>query len=122
MQINHHNTVLIDKYSMNNKRGFAITAIAVVAALLVTTSAMSANNAFAGGHQYSKTTQALAQTNACGNGFLPHEVDCQNAASQIQGKHNTASVAAAQPESSNDHGGDHGGDHGSNGGDSQAPE
>jgi hypothetical protein len=35
---------------MNNKTGFAIAAIAIVAALLITTSAMNPNNAFAGGH------------------------------------------------------------------------
>ena len=101
---------------MNNKTGFAITAIAVVAALLVTTSAMSTNNAFAGGHHYKKTTrtQALAQTNTCGNGFLPRTVDCQNAASQIQGKHNTASVAAAQPSGSDNNHGDN--NHGDNNG------
>ena len=81
---------------MNNKTSFAIAAIAVVAALLVITSAMSTNNAFAGGHHYKKTTQALAQTNACGNGPLPFHVDCQNAASQIQGRGNLANITASQ--------------------------
>ncbi|MFZ0326013.1 MAG: hypothetical protein WAL66_01800, partial [Nitrososphaeraceae archaeon] len=65
---------------MNNKTSFAIAAIAVVAALLVTTSAMSASNAYA---THYKKTQTLAQENNCGNGVLPYKVDCQNAASQI---------------------------------------
>ena len=80
---------------MNSKTSFAIAAIAVVAALLVTTSAMSPSNAFAGGHGYKKT-QALSQVNSCGNGPLPRDVDCQNAASQIQGKGNTARVTDSQ--------------------------
>ena len=61
---------------MNNKTSFAIAAIAVVAALLVTTSAMSASNAYA--THYKKTTQTLAQDNNCGNGYFPLKVDCQN--------------------------------------------
>jgi hypothetical protein len=83
---------------MNNKTTYTIVAIAALAAMLITTTA--ASNAYAGGHhhQYSKTkqSQSLAQANACGNGKLPYEVDCQNAASQIQGKRNAASVAASQ--------------------------
>ena len=81
---------------MNNKTGFAIAAIAIVAALLVTTSAMNPTNAFAGGHYKKRTTQTLAQENNCGNGTMPLKVDCQNAASQIQGKGNAAAVAASQ--------------------------
>ena len=98
MQINNHNIVLIEKYNMNNKTGFAIAAIAVVAALLVTTSAMSASNAFAGGHHNNskKTSQTLVQSNYCGNGEWAMKVDCQNAASQIQGKHNAARVTVSQ--------------------------
>jgi hypothetical protein len=82
---------------MNNKTTYTIVAIAALAAMLITTTA--ASSAYAGGHhQYSKTkqSQSLAQANACGNGKLPYEVDCQNAASQIQGKRNAASVAARQ--------------------------
>ena len=81
---------------MNNKTGFAIAAIAIVAALLVTTSAMNPTNAFAGGHYKKRTTQTLTQENECGNGTMPLKVDCQNAASQIQGKGNAAAVAASQ--------------------------
>ncbi len=79
---------------MSNKTGFAIAAIAVVAALLVTTSAMSASNAYA--THYKKTTQTLAQENNCGNGYFPLKIDCQNAASQIQGKQNAARLTVSQ--------------------------
>ncbi|HEY7082959.1 MAG TPA: hypothetical protein VH500_24975 [Nitrososphaeraceae archaeon] len=86
---------------MNNKTGFAIAAVAIFAALLITT---AASNAYAGGHghhgHFSKTkqsqSQSLAQANACGNGKFPYEVNCQNAASQIQGKGNFARVTASQ--------------------------
>ncbi|MGA7900899.1 MAG: hypothetical protein WCA39_18800 [Nitrososphaeraceae archaeon] len=82
---------------MNNKTTYTLVAIAALAAMLITTTA--ASSAYAGGHHhYSKTkqSQSLAQANACGNGKLPYKVDCQNAASQIQGKRNAASVAARQ--------------------------
>ncbi|HEY7078498.1 MAG TPA: hypothetical protein VH500_02285 [Nitrososphaeraceae archaeon] len=85
---------------MNNKTTYTIVAIATLAALLITTTA--ASNAYAGGHghhnHYSKTkqSQSLAQANVCGNGKFPVKVDCQNAGSQIQGKRNTAAVAAEQ--------------------------
>jgi hypothetical protein len=111
MQINYHNIVLIEKYNMNNKTGFAIAAIAIVAALLVTTSAMNPSNAFAGGHYKKSTTQTLLQQNNCGNGTMPLNVDCQNAASQIQGRGNSAAVAASQGAADGEHGHDHEGDH-----------
>ena len=117
MQINYRNIVLIEKYNMNNKTGFAIAAIAIVAALLVTTSAMNPSNAFAGGHYKKSTTQTLLQQNNCGNGTMPLNVDCQNAASQIQGRGNSAAVAASQGAADSDHGHDHGDDHGGKGGD-----
>jgi hypothetical protein len=96
MQINYRNIVLIEKNNMNNKTGFAIAAIAIVAALLVTTSAMNPNNALAGGHYKKSTTQTLAQANNCGNGKLPLKIDCQNAASQIQGTGNLANLTISQ--------------------------
>ncbi|HEY7571060.1 MAG TPA: hypothetical protein VH796_06810 [Nitrososphaeraceae archaeon] len=96
---------------MNNKTGFAIAAIAIVAALLITTSAMNPSNAFAGGH-YKRTTQNLYQQNSCGNGPLPFRVDCQNSASQIQGKNNAAAVAATQGSGFSGHNDNHMPDHG----------
>ncbi len=81
---------------MNNKTGFAIAAVAIFAALLITTSAMNPSNAFAGGHYKKRTTQTLAQENSCGNGTMPVKVNCQNAASQIQGRGNFARVTVSQ--------------------------
>ncbi|MGA7900556.1 MAG: hypothetical protein WCA39_17035 [Nitrososphaeraceae archaeon] len=101
---------------MNNKTGFAIAAIAIVAALLVTTSAMNPSNAFAGGHYKKRTTQTLTQVNECGNGTMPLKVDCQNAASQIQGKGNAAAVAASQGSAFGGHDGSHDGKDGSHDG------
>jgi hypothetical protein len=93
---------------------------------------MNPNNAFAGGHYKKRTTQTLIQQNNCGNGALPVKIDCQNSASQIQGRNNAAAVAAAQgtgtsgnndnhmpgmPGGDNQGGDHHGGDH--HGGDNQ---
>ena len=44
----------------------------------------------------SSTNQALSQANACGNGFMPYNVGCQNTASQIQGDDNAAALASEQ--------------------------
>ena len=82
---------------MNNKTTYTIVAIAALAAMLITTTA--ASSAYAGGHHHfskTKQSQSLAQANACGNGKLPYEVDCQNAASQIQGRGNFARVTVPQ--------------------------
>ena len=81
---------------MNNKTGFAIAAIAIIAALLITTSAMNPSSAFAGGHFKKRTSQTLTQVNECGNGSFPMKIDCQNAASQIQGKGNRANLLVSQ--------------------------
>jgi hypothetical protein len=81
---------------MNNKTGFAIAAVAIFAALLITTSAMNPSNAFAGGHYKKSPSQTSFQRNECGNGYWPVKVNCQNAASQIQGKGNFARVTVSQ--------------------------
>lgn len=67
--------------------------MAVIAATLVGTTAITADSAFA--TKYDKN-QAISQTNACGNGELPLNVGCQNVDSQIQGDENTVSLAADQ--------------------------
>jgi hypothetical protein len=67
--------------------------VAVIAATLVGTTAITADSAFA--TKYDKN-QAISQTNACGNGELPLNVGCQNVDSQIQGDENTVSLAADQ--------------------------
>ena len=67
--------------------------MAVIAATLVGTTAITADSAFA--TKYDKN-QAISQTNACGNGELPLNVGCQNVDSQIQGDENTVSLPADQ--------------------------
>ncbi|HEY7082960.1 MAG TPA: hypothetical protein VH500_24980 [Nitrososphaeraceae archaeon] len=101
---------------MNNKTGFAIAAVAIFAALLITTTA--ASNAFAGGHYKKSPSQTSFQRNECGNGYWPLKVDCQNAASQIQGRDNAAAVAASQGSGFSGHkdGGKGGYDDGGKGG------
>jgi hypothetical protein len=70
-----------------------IAIVAVLAATLVGTVAITADSAYA--TKYDKN-QALSQANACGNGELPLNIGCQNIASQIQGDENAVSLGAAQ--------------------------
>ena len=49
----------------------------------------------------------MLQQNNCGNGTMPLNVDCQNAASQIQGRGNSAAVAASQGAADGEHGRGH---------------
>ena len=93
LNVDKHNSRFC--YQMNSKY---IAMIAVIAATLVGTTAITADSAFA----YERN-QAISQTNACGNGELPLNVGCQNIDSQIQGDENAVSLAADQvfPEISN---------------------
>jgi hypothetical protein len=77
--------------------------MAVLAATLVGTTAITADSAFA----YEKN-QATSQANNCGNGELPFNVGCQNVNSQIQGDENSVALAADQvfPSIENDENGD----------------
>ncbi|MGH9924423.1 MAG: hypothetical protein ACRD4J_11955 [Nitrososphaeraceae archaeon] len=70
-----------------------IAVVAVLAATLVGTTAITADSAFA--TKYDKN-QAVSQANACGNGELPLNVGCQNVGSQIQGDENSVALAADQ--------------------------
>ncbi|MGH9950728.1 MAG: hypothetical protein ACRD5J_03815 [Nitrososphaeraceae archaeon] len=70
-----------------------IAMVAVIAATLVGTTAITADSAFA--TKYDKN-QAISQANACGNGELPFNVGCQNVDSQIQGDENSVALAADQ--------------------------
>jgi hypothetical protein len=79
----------------NNTKPLAIVAVAAIAAMLVATSLVSTNDAFAGKKKYEKN-QAISQANACGNGKLPLNVGCQNIASQVQGDENAVAQAAEQ--------------------------
>jgi hypothetical protein len=56
---------------MNNTKSLAIVAVAAIAAMLVATSLVGTNDAFA--LKYKKN-QATSQANACGNGELPLDV------------------------------------------------
>jgi hypothetical protein len=80
---------------MNNK-SMAIVAVAAVAAMLIATSALATEDAFAGKKKGYEKNQATSQANACGNGELPLNVGCQNIDSQIQGDENAVAQAADQ--------------------------
>ena len=80
---------------MNNKT-LTVAVVAAVAAMLIATSAVATQDAFAGKKKGYEKNQAISQANACGNGKLPLNVGCQNIASQIQGDENAVSQAAEQ--------------------------
>jgi hypothetical protein len=81
---------------MNNK-SLSIAVVAAVAVMLIATSAIGTEDAFADKKKkgYEKN-QATSQANACGNGKLPLNVGCQNVDSQIQGDENVVAQAAEQ--------------------------
>jgi len=81
---------------MNNNKTLTIAVVAAVAAMLMATSAVATEDAFAGKKKGYEKNQAISQANACGNGKLPFNVGCQNTASQIQGDENAVSQAAEQ--------------------------
>lgn len=68
--------------------------IAAMAVMLIGSTALATEDAFAG--KKKEYSQATSQANACGNGKLPLNVGCQNVGSQIQGDENVVSQAAAQ--------------------------
>ena len=77
--------------------------VAAMAVMLIGATAFATDSAFAdkkrhddkkkGGYEKS---QAVAQKNDCGNGFMSENVGCQNTASQIQGDDNSAALASEQ--------------------------
>jgi hypothetical protein len=71
-----------------------IAIVAVVAAMLVTTTAITGDSAFA--TKYKEKNQATSQVNNCGNEFVPIDVFCNNEASQVQGDENAPALAGAQ--------------------------
>lgn len=83
---------------MNNKT-LSIAVVAAVAVMLIATSAIGTEDAFADKKKKKKgyeKNQAISQANACGNGVLPLNVGCQNVGSQIQGDENAVAQAAEQ--------------------------
>ena len=81
---------------MNNQRTLAIVAVAAVAAMLIATSAISVEDAFAGKKKKTEYSQSTSQANACGNGFMSTNVACQNIDSQIQGDENGVAITGQQ--------------------------
>jgi hypothetical protein len=79
--------------SMNTKY---LVIVAAMTAMLIGATALATDDAFADGKKKYKKSQALLQANACGNGFLPENVGCQNIASQIQGDENAVAMDAEQ--------------------------
>ena len=71
-----------------------IAIVAVVAAMLIATTAITGDSAFA--TKYKGKNQATTQVNDCGNGDTTVDVFCQNLASQIQGDENAAALAGLQ--------------------------
>jgi hypothetical protein len=76
--------------NMNTKYVAVFAALAVM--LVVATALTTTDNAFA----TKSKSQAVAQANDCGNGFMSENVGCQNTASQIQGDDNRAALASSQ--------------------------
>lgn len=78
---------------MNTKNKCQSIAVAVLAAMLVATTALaSAEDAFAG-KKKKEYNQAASQANTCGNDELPLNVGCQNTVSQIQGDENSVAIS-----------------------------
>jgi hypothetical protein len=66
---------------MFNQKTYAIVAVAAVAVMLIATSAISVQGAFAGKKKITEYNQATSSANACANGEMPLNVGCQNIAS-----------------------------------------
>jgi hypothetical protein len=70
--------------------------VAAMTAMLIGATALATDSAFADGKKHYDKNQAISQANACGNGFLPENVFCQNIGSQVQGDENAVSAAGSQ--------------------------
>jgi hypothetical protein len=81
---------------MMNNKSLTIGVVAAVAVMLIATSGVATEDAFAGKKKHYEKNQATSQANACGNGVLPLNVGCQNIGSQVQGDENAVSQAAEQ--------------------------
>jgi hypothetical protein len=93
-QSNHIISVWHQKIYGFQSTNFFLIAIAMTA-MLIGATALATDSAFAVKKKYEKN-QAISQANACGNGFLPENVFCQNHASQIQGDENIVTLTGAQ--------------------------
>ena len=79
-------------FSRNMNTKYVAVVAALAAMLVVATALTTTDNAFA----TKSKSQAVAQANDCGNGFMSENVGCQNTASQIQGDDNRAALASSQ--------------------------
>ena len=70
--------------------------VATMAVMLIGATALATEDAFAGKKKHKEYNQATSQANACGNGFLPENVFCQNIGSQVQGDENAVAASGAQ--------------------------
>ncbi|MFZ1877388.1 MAG: hypothetical protein WAU25_10190 [Nitrososphaeraceae archaeon] len=70
--------------------------VAAMAVMLIGATTLATEDAFAGKKKHKEYNQATSQANACGNGFLPENVFCQNIGSQIQGDENAVAASGAQ--------------------------
>jgi hypothetical protein len=70
--------------------------VAAMTVMLIGATALATEDAFAGKKKHKEYNQATSQANACGNGFLPENVFCQNIGSQIQGDENAVAASGAQ--------------------------
>jgi len=87
---------------MDNKN-LTIVAISILASLLAGCVFMSSEIAFACEHHHSKSIrQTAAQTNACGNGIMSSDINCQNLDNQVDRDHNADNVKGIRPSSSFD--------------------
>ena len=80
---------------MYSQKTYAIVAIAAIAAMLIATSAVAVEDAFAG-KKKKEYNQATSQANACGNDLAPLNVACQNVGSQVQGDENGVALVGQQ--------------------------
>jgi hypothetical protein len=78
---------------MNTKYMFVVATMTI---MLIGATALATDDVFADGKKKYKKSQALSQANACGNGFFPENVFCQNLASQIQGDGNAMNIIGVQ--------------------------
>jgi hypothetical protein len=85
--------IVQDDRTMNTKYMFVVATMTI---MLIGATALATDDAFADGKKKYKKSQALSQANACGNGFLPENVFCQNLASQIQGDGNSMNIIGVQ--------------------------
>ena len=70
--------------------------VAATAVMLIGATALATEDALAGKKKHKEYNQATSQANACGNGFLPENVFCQNIGSQVQGDENAVAASGAQ--------------------------